>query len=425
MTNQKIPISVLPVVFFSAFTLGVGLSLQFFHKPHQEAFYQPTKISAKADTRLEGFTPKPKTEQKPNQSPTEVLIHSGQVLGATNISPDDSEIATAIDSSILIWDTHTAELLASFPTPCPSKIVSYSPNGDKLLVWGEDQMWRMMDAETGKILYKLPAPSSFYAIDKRVYFSEEGYFLIAPSDQEVKLYDVETGHLAKEIKLPKTSYINSIDAASIIYDEGETLIIGSTDGKIRFFDMQTGKLQKTLSLPNNQSVEKIAASPLRNYLIAQTENDVVLWNLSTSQIEKTFTEASCVWNHENPFSPFSLNGEKVIILEKQSTFPIQVYDIETKKQIGFQGKNPIWTTDGKFLAYVKKDLDRKIIFWDQETLNVVHDLPETSSDLKQDTFSSDYIHSGKHGLIIARSFDDPYVIRIIHPSGFASSEISD
>jgi WD40 repeat protein len=77
-------------------------------------------------------------------------VSAGRAAAAAAFSPDGRILATAIDSSIRLWDTATRQQIGTPITagPGPAYAVAFSPDGRTLATAGADGTARLWDAAT-------------------------------------------------------------------------------------------------------------------------------------------------------------------------------------------------------------------------------------------------------------------------------------
>jgi WD40 repeat protein len=142
-------------------------------------------------------------------------------------------VSYSIRNDIYLWDLATAKLVRKFTGHTEADPhFAFSPDGKRLLSWGDDKTVRIWDVETGKELRKLEGHS-----DKAAgVFSPDGKQILTFSpDKTLRLWDVETGKELKKLE-------GHTDACTGCFSpDGKQVLSYSPDETVRLWNLETGK----------------------------------------------------------------------------------------------------------------------------------------------------------------------------------------
>ncbi|MGD9047858.1 MAG: hypothetical protein PVF77_07380, partial [Anaerolineae bacterium] len=152
---------------------------------------------------------------------------------AVSWSPDGSRIAIADVASTgggaTVWDAATGEMLLDlFPENLPFGVgaVAYSPDGTRIVAFGEDEVGRVFDANSGEELLTFPGAVGTWG---GATWSPTGdRFLISGSGGAVKMFDATSGN---EI----VSFDIGVPAFASWSPNGKQIAISDWDGNLRIY----------------------------------------------------------------------------------------------------------------------------------------------------------------------------------------------
>lgn len=198
-------------------------------------------------------------------------------------SPDSSTVAGAgIDNreGILLWDTGSGQKQREMKNTM--RPVAFSPDGQTLVTGGPlgIQLWAAQGNEP-RLQRHTPEVSALAVSPDEKLIASGGV------DQVVRLWDAQTGKLVRAL----TGHDGPIRALS--FSSGGLLASGGLDESVRLWDTQTGKLVRAFSAPKNivdgprQGVVSLAFSPDGNVLASGHENNGLrLWNVAAGTIQR-------------------------------------------------------------------------------------------------------------------------------------------
>ena len=240
-------------------------------------------------------------------------------------SPDSRTLASAEeDSKIRIWDVGTGELLKTL-TGHTSEVntMTYSPDGTTLVSGSWDKTIRFWNASTGKLLKTLTEHTDvvdtvIYAPDGKTVTSMSSY------DGTIRFWDAETTKLLKTI----TGHTGSFGRAVAFSPDGTTLAnVGTGDNTIPIRDVQSRQLLRTLT-GHTDIVVSVAYSPDgRNFVSADWDGHIRMWNVETGQLEKTLT------GHEEGVPSLVYSPDGTTLMSGSWDNTIRIWDVDTGKPL--------------------------------------------------------------------------------------------
>ena len=193
---------------------------------------------------------------------------TGHAGGVLSFSPDGSKLASAVGELIRLWDVATNSLALTFAAHANSiDTLIYSPDGKRVATRGGDNNVCLWDANTGEFLNILKGDTTtdVSSID----FLKDGKTLaIASSDGTVRLWNADATEKIKTFKWDKP-----LDTA-LCSPVGRTYACAGDDGAVLLFDANTGELLHALKVPNGGRVSDLRYSPDGETLAASDGRDI-------------------------------------------------------------------------------------------------------------------------------------------------------
>jgi len=245
------------------------------------------------------------------------------------------------DHTVKLRDTVTQEAKVVPGLTGPLHAMLFSPDGRLLITDGEDQVIKVwdLDANPPKSIATLrgPQPEPVTRAERRAamtkepgikdipaVFSGDGKTLAVWSDDIVKLWDTAVWQEQTPLKLNLPSAINAVSLSP----DGKLVAI-QHDGLAEFWDLR-GSVPKNLEALKTEfhTVASIVAfSPDSKMLVTEnTDNEVRLWDLSTSTPRERALLEKARWHLFGAFSP---DGKRLILVDYDGT--AEVWDTTTDK----------------------------------------------------------------------------------------------
>lgn len=208
------------------------------------------------------------------------------------IAPGGKTLAATIYQSVRRWDTDTGKEQGTFTGPARIIYLTFSPDGKRLALVGDDKVVRVWDAATGSELLALSGHEGPLAV---VAFTPDGKTLVSgggdPSPMiratpegnaksELKLWDAQTGKSLGKLKAHETPI-----TGLAFTPDGQTLVTGSRAGTLIIWDWAQRQPRQELAAPGD--ISHLAIAPDGQILaVACFDWSVQLWDLTTGK-EKT------------------------------------------------------------------------------------------------------------------------------------------
>ena len=194
---------------------------------------------------------------------------SGRMWSAA-FSPDDRQIVTTDDQGAQVWDAQSYRLLFKLPHGNTVYQAVYSTDGAKLVTTGSDGAVRIWDPASGKLVRELRRGSArprYYAVA----VSSDGKVVAAidTKGESADVWDAVTGAFIAEIRNDASEF----PALAFSVDGRWLATTGGND--VRVFDVRSRALATTIRGPG---IQRLAFDPTGPQLIiGATTGEVAIW----------------------------------------------------------------------------------------------------------------------------------------------------
>jgi WD40 repeat protein len=160
------------------------------------------------------------------------------------LSGDGRHIVTASDSAVAgnvrLWDATTGTPLHIVQNPSPVVGVALSPDGSYALTGSRDNIARLWDVATGKVVREFVGHTN---ILWNVAFSPDGRYVVTASvDKTARLWNVATGQQLRVFP----GHANAAVGSAIVSPDGRTVAVGSFDGVTQLTDVDVDTLVQSV-----------------------------------------------------------------------------------------------------------------------------------------------------------------------------------
>jgi len=215
---------------------------------------------------------------------------------------------------------------------------SYSPDGKYIVSSSSDYAIKIWEVETG--ICKKQIQGGKYAE-----FSPDGKYIVSASVEDVHIRDIKTGKILKTLK--GHTMIHSISFSP----KGKHVMSISTDGNIKIWDVETGICTRE----RDGYVNSGNFSPDGRYIVYTAFNTILLWNLDTNEVLRTFEGHTKLVNTAS----FSHDGRYIVSASDDRS--IKLWDVESGKLLRtYEGhtdcvKSASFSPDGKYIVSASND----------------------------------------------------------------------
>lgn len=203
----------------------------------------------------------------------DLVAHTERITDVIYLPDGQRALSASQDTSILLWDLTTGEVLRRFDghTESVNTLALNPENSTQFASGSGDQTVIVWDLEAGALLDQLVGHTdAIYDID----YSPDGLNIISGSrDATVILWDALSG---RELQ----RYIsNTEDVRAVHFNaEGNRLAVGTADGVVAIYDPESSQALETFNLADGSGVFDVLFTPdSRNVLTAQEDGDVGIW----------------------------------------------------------------------------------------------------------------------------------------------------
>lgn len=234
-----------------------------------------------------------------NSGATPTLIDSiktGTSYAFSNaISPNDQHVAIGCsDGKLKIYTLIGGQLLHDIPAHLNYvTTVSYSPNGNRIVTGGNDNLVKIWD-NTGALLFT--CSGHMHDITQVKVSSDNLYVVSASKDKTIKVWDINTGALLRTINA-HTNWVNGID----ISPDASKVVSVSSDASCKIWEISSGNLLQTFGVVDSGIINTVAWSPLGDKIATgNAKSDLSIWNVSSSLSVKNYEGSNGIRILQNP-----------------------------------------------------------------------------------------------------------------------------
>lgn len=214
--------------------------------------------------------------------PTKTFFGDGSPIWSFDVNFNNWQklAAATYDWRLLLWDLETEEFLYSLDHYGPVWSVAISPDGKTTITGSGDSIVRVLDTDTGFLIYSL-----FYDFNiiYAVAIAPDGEtFAAGIEDATIKVVNLETGNLIHSL----VGHTEGVRTLAISPDSTK-LVSGSYDDTIKIWDLETGELINTLEGHSNDVID-VDISPDGKFIASGSKDKMVkIWDLETGKLLNT------------------------------------------------------------------------------------------------------------------------------------------
>jgi len=209
--------------------------------------------------------------------------HTDTVSDAIYSPNGNKVLTTSYDNSIKLWDANSEDLLHTFSVPDVARAISFSPEGDEILVGSDNKIIYLVDLASYDTLWSYEESSGPI---RDATFSPDGKtILFGSSEGFLRLLDRYTGELLSEYFAGYTA-VSSIAISS----DNQYILAGFQDHTVRLWGASsTNKLLRTFRIHQAPIVEVAFTKDGKHIFTSSLDGNIRLLNIDYRQL----LELSC------------------------------------------------------------------------------------------------------------------------------------
>jgi eukaryotic-like serine/threonine-protein kinase len=284
------------------------------------------------------------------------LEHPG-VVHSLAFRADGKRLATGADKVVRFWDPADGRLIGSLPFPEPVSLLAYSPDGTRLVVFGDEGATLVCDGRDDKPLGPFAEHSRS---NGPAAFSPDGKTILADyGENRARLWDVET---RRPIGSPVTSVGGSVwDLA--FSPNGKSFVLGCGGGG-QLWDVATMR-PKAGRMQHESRVRLVAFSPDgKSILTASNDKTARLWDAAT------LAPIGRIYRHQGPIEDGVITPDGRTVLTTGGDYTAKAWALETESHTWTRaeyqkpGGAVAFSPDGRFFLTAS---EREMHVWDLAT----------------------------------------------------------
>lgn len=248
--------------------------------------------------------------------------HANAVVDVA-FSPKDSLIASASDSTVIIWNANNGQKYRTITRKSGNVLsVSFSPDENKLVVGSDDGTIHVYNVNTGEECYT-PLVKHKKGV-RFVTFTSDGKIIFSASkDKSICIWDADNGNLLRVVPDAHDDEILYLAFSS----DNKTMATASADKVIKIWDVNL--TEKTCSVrrdlrDHKDWVRSVSFNPINNSQIVSASDDgsLRMWNIDDGS-NILFHNINCYVTR----AVFTPDGRNIVASYRDGT--VRVWDVET------------------------------------------------------------------------------------------------
>jgi eukaryotic-like serine/threonine-protein kinase len=300
---------------------------------------------------------------------------------AAAFSPDGTRIVTAgADDIGKVWDAATGKIVATL-TGHQDVIQSaaFSPDSSVIVTASDDRTARLWDARTGKPLATLKHPSLLLFAA----FGPDGARVVTTGESgAVNLWDVKTAKLIASLG----GHRGDVHSAAFSKD-GTRLVTASADHTAKVWDVRTAKLQRSLTGHHGEVISAVFSPDGSQIVTASDDHTAQLWNAQTG------APVASLVGHSAPVHAAAYSPDGALVVTASVDRSAKLWDAHTGKLLlsldGHTGAFNSAAFSSDSARVVTTSEDRTARLWDVRTGELLASFEGHRDDISSASFSPD------------------------------------
>ena len=293
-------------------------------------------------------------------------IHYFKKAGCFAISPD-GKLACADsgrDTPLVIYSLPDCKKLKELPESSGFTPVFSPDNKMVAVIWNDaynprDQSIRIWDVKSGSIVKNIPVPK-FYTIGV-IKFSPDSKNIVFGSDgfgggDRIFVWDAASGSLINKITIPEKHESSPFDISA----KGWIATASHYDGTIRLWDIKTGQAVKVIN--TNKTVDSIAFSPDGSLLFTGGFDGMQVFNITNGSHASIVTEGGewIIYTDDGYFDSSKNGGKFIAMVDGLEGFSIDQFAVRNNRpdiifsKVGLGSKDLIENFHQQYLKRLRK-----------------------------------------------------------------------
>ncbi|MBV9959791.1 MAG: WD40 repeat domain-containing protein, partial [Acidobacteria bacterium] len=198
-------------------------------------------------------------------------------------------------------------------------------------------------------------------------FSPDGKYLAFDGDNNLVLWNIETGSVQSTIKYANITHLE-------FSPDSKTIVTSSTDPHIKIWDVETGSLKQEIKEGSTTIYRAVFSPDGKLVAFNDGQKHIVWWNVQTGEIRRSRGEDDAYYLNDLAFSP----DGKILASCASYGAEVKLWDVQTLALIReLKGHTEeieavAFSPDGKTLA--SGGWDKQLKLWDVATGNLKQSL---------------------------------------------------
>jgi small GTP-binding protein len=265
-----------------------------------------------------------------------------------------------------------------------SNAYTFSPDGKRIIVGGDDKMVRLWDVETGRCLRVFKGHSEF--INSVAWSADQRRAVSGSNDKMVRLWDVETGRCLRVFK----GHSEGVLSVAWSVDQRRA-VSGSIDTTVRLWDVETGRCLRVFEGHTDIVWWVTWSADQRHAFSCSWDKTVRLWDVETGRCLRVFE------GHTSWINCVACDDDQRHVLSGSMDKTVRLWDVNTGRCLRvFEGHTEqvwiiAWSADSRHV--LSGSMDKTVRLWDVNTGRCLHVFEGHTGGVVSVAWSADQHHA--------------------------------